>query len=218
MSISNGCRVCLASTIFALLALGVALLTGCQSPITNTVTFASPGTNPAVTMPHCPPASTNCPPPHCVPGTNPSPDVLTRGNLLTLLTLLVALAAYLANIRRDLGQKIEETQQQRQKEKDEKKKNTDPAKIDEYQRKIEKCKDREKRIRAERCAITLADVLVIFAVVFIGLHVFWNEFSSHPAPGWIRPTGMIFTIVAMAYLIFLHAIQWRKLIKTILSR
>jgi hypothetical protein len=106
---SNICGVCFTLTILALLTLGSVLMNGCQSPVENTVTIRKVATNTAVKVFVSPAVSTNCIPLHCKAGCKPTTGrdtKLTDSNLLTILALLVALSAYLANIRRGLISKL----------------------------------------------------------------------------------------------------------------
>jgi hypothetical protein len=182
-----------------------------ECPRTNVVAILPPGGT----------GRAHCAPPHG--GGGDDDTKLTNANLLTLLALLVALSAYLANVRRDLRPKSKKVRTKAKELADAELalatlKAEDPSRAAEIQKagnavaklqaelkQAELVGDKKlRKIAWGLIAMAIADAFFIFATVLLGMFVL-QQFVFHCVPcAFLEPAALICATAGIAVLILLH--------------
>ena len=199
---------------------------------------ACPRTNVVVIMPVGGTATTNCAPP---PGGSGESDTrLTDANRLTLLALLVALSAYLANVRRDLKPKPEKVRTKAKEVVDAEcalailkaTTHTEATKIQKAEYEVAKLQAELKqaelmdpgklnKIARGLGCMAIADALFIAATVLLGTFILQRTVMHRVPWFFLEPAALISAALGVIVLIGLHVMQlvtsfnfWRENKKT----
>jgi hypothetical protein len=110
-------------------------------------------------------------------------------DLLTLLTIIIALSAYLATIRLLVISRLSQASEPIQ---------SPPESTPELRNKL-------KRFLL---LLALADAPLVTSGLLLGLHIFWQDLTRADTPPWFLPTAIVLFGIAGLILYIYHLIEW----------
>jgi hypothetical protein len=115
--------------------------------------------------------------------------VSETSDLLTILTIIIGLSAYLSAIRLAAIQKISEIT------------GSDGD-----------AKTKRWKIKKKLAWLTLADVPTVLSAFCLSLHVFWSRFFCGTPWQWLLPAAFWLFLIGGFMMIILHGVAWMKTI------